>query len=148
MKNIFKTGLVLFALLSTNCNDKKDDDKIDYYLSQPRDIDLTGWWVRSNGEIDSMFYNFQRETGRFFAVEYDKGSYLEHKFDTYWFTEKSENRNILHQFEKHGGLYGSAEYTRYYKIANDSLWMSDGIGEISGNSDLAFWGVKTIAPQY
>ena len=58
MKSIFKTVLMLFTLFAVGCS-KKDDDKIDYYLSQPRDTDLNGWWVSKNQGIDSMFFNFQ-----------------------------------------------------------------------------------------
>jgi hypothetical protein len=120
--------------------------KIDYYLSQPRDTDLNGWWVSKNQGIDSMFFNFQQEAGEFLIVEYNEGIYSEHTFKTYWFTKKDGDKNILYRFEKHGSLYGSAEYKNFYKVVNDSLWKSSLLGNWD-DPELTFWGVRTIAPE-
>ncbi|MDR1595051.1 MAG: hypothetical protein LBS43_11300 [Prevotellaceae bacterium] len=148
MKNILKTVLVLFTLFSVGCS-KKDDDKIDYYLSQPRDADLNGWWSRTD-EFGGLYYwNFQ-QSGKLLEVysstvenpvfrEYD---------DKYWFTEDKDNKNILNIFEKHGGLYGSIEYHFYYTVVNDTLWTSNGIEEYSNDTELKILWLKTTAPQY
>jgi hypothetical protein len=142
MKSIFKTVLMLFTLFAVGCS-KKDDDKIDYYLSQPRDADLTGWWVSH----DSAFMNFQQETGRIITVSCDNGDYYELPYHTYWFTEKDGDKNILHRFEAHGGFpYGSPEYHCFYKIVNDSLWLSAGVTDGSENINDVY--SKTTEPKY
>jgi hypothetical protein len=147
MKSIFKTVLMLFTLFSVGCS-KKDDDKIDYYLSQPRDADLIGWWIHENKQGNySIYFNFQ-QNGIFLVVEYEKEIYSEYIYVTYWFTEKSENKNILYKFEKHDGtLYKSIENKNLYKVINDSLWISDNLGTWD-DPELTFWGVRTTAPKY
>jgi hypothetical protein len=145
MKNILKTVLVLFTLFSVGCS-KKDDDKIDYYLSQPRDTDLFGWWTRID-ETGSYYWHFQ-QTGRIFEVHYSSPSDIFQYDDKYWFVENKEGKNILNVFEKHGGLYGSIEYQSYYKVVNDTLWTSNGIEEYSNDTELKILWLKTTAPQY
>jgi hypothetical protein len=145
MKSIFKTVLMLFTLFAVGCS-KKDDDKIDYYLSQSRDANLFGWWVRSN-ETGLYYWHFQ-QTGRIFEVYYSSPSNISEYDDKYWFTGNKDNKNILNVFEKHGGLYGSIEYKSYYKVVNDSLWMSNGIEENSSDTELSNLWLKTTDPKY
>jgi hypothetical protein len=145
MKRILKIALVLFTLFAAGCG-KKDDDKIDYYLSQPRDASLLGWWFRSD-ESGLYYWNFQ-QSGKLlevYSLTVENPEFYEYD-DKYWFTEKKDNKNILNIFEKHGGLYGSIEYHSYFKVVNDSLWKSDGLDEI--NSELRILWLKTSAPEY
>jgi hypothetical protein len=147
MKSILKTALVLFALSSAGCSSKQDDEKIDYYLSQPRDTNLVGWWFRSD-EFGGLYYWHFQQTGKLlelYSSTTENPEFYEHD-DKYWFTEKKDNKNILNIFEKHGGLYGSIEYHSYYKAVNDSLWRSDGLDEL--NSELRILWLKTAAPEY
>ena len=117
MKSIFKTALALFALFLVGC-DKEDNDKMDYYLSQPRDADLIGWWFRSD-ESGLCYWNFQ-QSGKLLEVSSVSAENLKlYKQDNlYWFTE---NKNVLNVFEKHGGwLYGSIEMKSYYRGESSS----------------------------
>jgi hypothetical protein len=67
IKSIFKTVLVLFTLFTVGCS-KKDDDKIDYYLSQPRDTNLNGWWFRSDELKRGVIYGAVKWNGKWKAA--------------------------------------------------------------------------------
>lgn len=137
---------MLFTLFLFGC-DKKDNDKIDYYLSQPRDANLVGWWSRSDESGSLYYWNFQ-QSGKLLEIYSStaENPVFQEYDDKYWFTEKKDNKNILNIFEKHGGLYGSIEYNFYYKVVSDSLWKSDGLDEL--DSELRTLWLKTTAPEY
>jgi hypothetical protein len=126
---------------------KKNQETIDYYLSQSRDPDLVGWW-KWNLEDEFAFYWHFKETGTIADLQH-MGGETEHysEFRYYWYTEKKNGRNILYSFHHYGGLKGS-DYSRdYYEIRNDSLWMSSGIEGDKFFHELVFFGVRTTAPE-
>jgi hypothetical protein len=99
IKNIFKTVLVLFTLVTISCTDKKNRETIDYILSQHRDSELLGWW-KWNLEDDAAFYYWYfKESGTIGELPpYTDGtasSYSECEY--YWYTEKKD-REILYRF--------------------------------------------------
>jgi hypothetical protein len=145
IKSIFKTVLVLFTLFTVGCTDKKNQETIDYYLSQPRDSELLGWW-KYDTENDSVFWYF-KEAGTIGVLHMDgeTSDYSESRY--YWYTEKND-RKILHYFHPYGGLYASEYSHDYYEIKNDSLWVSSGIeGDKYYRSELNPFMAKTTAPK-
>jgi hypothetical protein len=140
--------LILFILVCmlASCSDRKNQETVDYYLSQPRDSDLLGWW-KYDTENSSVFWNF-KETGTIAELTCDgEGDYYS-EYVYYWYTEKKNDRKILYLFHPYGGLYAS-EYNRcYYEIRNDSIWKSSGIeGDKFYREELLAFIGKTIAPE-
>jgi hypothetical protein len=149
MKYFVKIILISFVpvFFATCHND--GDEKIEYYLSQPRDADLVGWWKWPyNDESDiQTFWKF-KQTGTITELTFQNGKVDNYEEDwNYWYTEKEGNTNILHTFHKYGGLYNHDEGRGYYKIVGDSLWKSGGIEGDVNSSELYFFGTKTEAPE-
>ncbi|MDR2383510.1 MAG: hypothetical protein LBD76_06470 [Prevotellaceae bacterium] len=62
-------SLILFFML-TACSDKKDKETIDYFLSQPRDTELLGWWKWNRGDEPACYYWYFRESGTIGELSY------------------------------------------------------------------------------
>jgi hypothetical protein len=133
----------LIFMVFTACSDKKNQETIDFILSQPRDADLTGWW---KWNTDSVFWYFKK-TGTISEIVYQNGTVYRNPEDWYyWYTEKND-RKILHYFHPYGGPYASEYNHVYYKIENDFLWRSDGIEGDIQPTELHLFAVKTTAPK-
>jgi hypothetical protein len=139
--------LILVFLLSA-CSDNKDKETVDYFLSQPRDAELLGWWKWNLGDEPACSYWYFRESGTIDQLSYiTEGvdlDYAEHQY--YWYTEKKD-RKILYRFRPIGRLYGTDYGRGYYKIENDSLWMSSGIEGDKFFHELSLFAVKITAPE-
>ena len=135
MKNFIKIVLVLFvAIFSVSCNKKWNREKIEYYLSQPRDPELFGWWKI----VDPGFWNL-KSSGTITEASFTQSTndYYIYESRYYWYTEKTnDNRKILHLFEPSGVLEKKYEPSYYYLIRNDSLWITSALDD----SDLYFYG--------
>ena len=146
MKKFIKIGLILFiAIFSVSCNNRRNKEKIEYYLSQPRDLELLGWWkiithpahwnFKSNARIGTIDYN-------------DDGDLISNGDDWYyWCTIKDDkNRKILCIFYPHS--YGEEESRGYYIIRNDSLWKSAYIeGDKFPDTEMYLFGVRCEEPE-
>jgi hypothetical protein len=100
-----------------------------------------------NHEIDSSFWYF-KGNGTILKLEYMDGTLYNDSEDWYyWYTEKKEDRKILHLFHPYGGLYASQYSRGYYKIENDSLWNSAGIDGDVQPAELSLFATKTTAPK-
>jgi hypothetical protein len=149
MKDLLKIMLISFvALFFATCND--GDEKIEYFLSQPKDADLVGWWkFPYNEESDiQSFWQF-KQTGTTTTLTFQEGKVDNYEEDVYyWYTGKKGDKIILYTFRKGSLIYAHEEYREYYKIVNDSLWTSEGIeGDKYNSPDLSFFGTKTEAPE-
>jgi hypothetical protein len=148
MKDFLKMVLISFVtVFFVTCND--GDEKIEYYLSQPRDTDLVGWWKWSYDEANDIqtFWKFN-QTGTTTELSFQNGKVDNYEEDRYyWYTGKKGNKNILYTFRKGSLIYGNEEYRGYYKIVGDSLWQSAGIEGDIQPSELYFFGTKTDAPE-
>jgi hypothetical protein len=130
-----------------SCTDRRNNEKIEYFLSQPRDTELTGWW-----SLTSAYWYF-KESGTktvLCRTVYEDGTfkydYLGYEY--YWYTEKTgDGRKIFHYFRPTGWIDNKEEGDEYYAIRNDSLWMSPGLeGDING-SEMQFIGVRCDEPK-
>jgi hypothetical protein len=149
MKDFLKMALIIsvIPIFFAACYED-GDKKIEYYLSQPKDTALVGWWKWSyDDENDIQYFWKFKQTGtitqlvfRDSKFDYDEDLY-------YWYTEKKGDKNILYTFHKVGVLYNHDEGRGYYKIVGDSLWQSGGIEGDVNSSELYFFGTKTDAPE-
>jgi hypothetical protein len=138
--------LILTALFSVGCNDKKNQETVDYILSQPKDPDLAGWWKR-NTENDSVFW-YIKKTGTISELEYRDGNVYNDSEDWYyWYTEKKDDKQIFHCFHPRGWIDGKDYSHVYYKIENDSFWKSAGIEGDIQPTELYLFAVRATAPQ-
>jgi hypothetical protein len=135
---------MIFMLIA--CSDKKDKETIEYFLSQPRDPELLGWWKWNLEDEPACSYWYFRESGTIGDLSYitDELVLSEHRY--YWYTEEND-RKILYLFRPIGSLYGSDSGRDYYKIKNDSLWKSSGIEGDRFFHELSLFAVKTTAPE-
>lgn len=100
------------------CSDKKNQETIDYYLSQPKDAELLGWWKWNLEDESALCYWYFKESGTIGELPYMDGKTLQYsELRYYWYTEKND-RKILHRFHPYGGLYASENDRDYYKIEN------------------------------
>jgi hypothetical protein len=143
MKICFKIVLLLFcAGYIISCGNSKDYDCREYFLSQPRDAELLGWWKRPYDSIHKFqtFWNF-RHDATITVLSYIDGSDPDEYEPYYWYTEKKD-KNILHVFVE-SGLPEYLEYHNYYKIVNDSIWCSENIH----STEFYFWGERCSTPE-
>ncbi|MDR1595050.1 MAG: hypothetical protein LBS43_11295 [Prevotellaceae bacterium] len=143
MKICFKIVLLLFcAGCIIACGNGKDYDQREYFLSQPRDPKLLGWWKHPYDSIHKIqtFWNFQQDA-TITVLSYMDGSDIDDYAPYYWYTEKKDE-NILHIFVE-SGLPEYLEYHSYYKIVNDSIWCSENIH----STELYFWGERCSTPE-
>jgi hypothetical protein len=135
----------LIFIMFTACTEKKNQETIDFFLSQPRDADLLGWW-KYYTENDSIFWHF-KEPGTILVSPYMDGilwNTPENRY--YWYTEEKD-RKVLHYFCPRAWFEGK-DYSRgYYKIENDSLWLSSGIEGDKFFHELTFFMVRTSTPE-
>lgn len=130
----------------TACSDKKNKETIDYYLSQPKDPELLGWW-KHDIETGSVFWHF-REAGIISTLTDSEGNFYYSEYQYYWYIKEENDRKILYLFRPVGGLYASEYIRGYYEIKNDSLWVSSGIeGDQFYNSELSPFIARTTAPE-
>jgi hypothetical protein len=140
MKFFIRTVLLLYAGCIIACGNDKGYNQHEYILAQPRDTDLLGWWKRPYDSLhnDQTFWHFQ-QNATITVLSYVNGKPVNYA-PYYWYTEKND-RNILHIFAE-SGMAGYLEDHSYYKIANDSVWMSEDLH----STRLYFFGEKTHAP--
>jgi hypothetical protein len=145
MKKI-KLVLSILVFMFTACSDKKNQETIDFFLSQPRDPELIGWW-KWNTETDSVFWHF-KESGTISELEYKDGNVYNDSEDRYyWYTEEREEKKILYEFYPRGWFEGKDYGNGYYKIEGDSLWKSAGIEGGVQPTELYLFATKTTAPK-
>jgi hypothetical protein len=138
--------LSVLAFMFTACSDKKNQETIDFFLSQPRDSELLGWW-KLNTEIDSVFWHF-KESGTISELEYRDGNVYNDSEDWYyWYTEEKDGKKILYEFHPRGYLEGKDYSSGYYKIEGDSLWNSAGIDGGIQPTELVLFATRTTAPK-
>ena len=144
MKKFIKIILVLFvAICCVSCSKKRYNEKVEYYMSQPKDPELLGWWKTLSHRA---FYNF-KSNGRVARLEYSNEDHLilDGTDMDYWHTKiDDKNRKILCMFYLYG--YGSDESCGYYIIRNDSLWKSAYIEGDKFPSEMYLFGVRCEEP--
>jgi hypothetical protein len=140
--------LSMLVFMLAACSDKKNQETIDHFLSQPRDADLLGWW-KCNIENESTFdYWYFKEVGIISALSYIDGRFSHYSESQYYWYTKKDDRNILYRFHPYGGIYASDYGRDYYKVENDSLWVSSGIeGDSFYRKELNFFAVRTTEPE-
>jgi hypothetical protein len=145
MKVFLKIILILLVLIFfTACRKNEEDRRVKFYLSQPRDAALFGWWEKPYDSIRNIafFWKF-KQTGTITDLVFQNDKveiYYENLH--YWYTEKRTDKNIIHAFFDDG--LGIIESNDYYKIVGDSLWVSNGI---SDTAKLYFYMKKNVAPE-
>ena len=145
MKSFVKIISLLFVyMFCTSCTSKWNNEKVAYYLSQPRDPELTGWW-----KMGGYFWNL-KSTGtiaEMTLLQYN-GEYFVDEDRFYWHTEKkSDTEKIFHHFNTAGWMDKKYEINAYYMVRNDSLWLSSNIeGNIDGFK-LFFVGTRCDEPK-
>jgi hypothetical protein len=131
MKTV-KLLLFILACMLASCSDRKNQETVDYYLSQPRDPDLVGWWKYDTEENGSVFWYF-KEPGTIAELTCDGDGEYYSEIRYYWYTEKKNGRKILYLFRPVGRLYGSDDARDYYEIRNDYQAELKGINSIVKN---------------
>jgi hypothetical protein len=147
MKDFFKIVLIVLLLVTvffSACRNNEEDRRVNFYLSQPRDAALFGWWERPYDSIRNIasFWKF-KQAGTITDLAFQNDEvFLYYENRHYWYTEKRNEKNIMHAFFDDG--FGIIESNDYYKIVGDSLWISN---EISDTAKLYFFMKKTVAPE-
>jgi hypothetical protein len=151
MKDFLKLVLILFVpVFFATCHKGENEDEngkggiIKFWLSQPRDAALFGWWEAPYDSVNNMktFWKF-KQTGTITDLVFQNDKveiYYEDRH--YWYTEKLNDKNAMYAIFDDDVWF--IESDNYYKIVGDSLWVSN---EISDTSKLYFFMTKTVAPE-
>jgi hypothetical protein len=124
MKKAFLFAAVAaVAVLAAACSHKKENDEImRFYLSQPRDPELVGWWQAENdSEGNEQFTAFRADGSMALNITASRGE-LYPRWCSYWYTKE----NVLHEFYRFSDTWASpyAPQHRYlYEIRENELWM-------------------------
>jgi hypothetical protein len=140
MKIFIRIALLLFfADCFIACGNNKDYNPLEYIFAQPKDADLIGWWKCPHDSTTYSLWYFQQNAALTSYTYTNEALVL--TTNHYWFTEK-QDENILHIFTT--GFFEGHYFDnpRYYKIANDSIWMSADLN----NKEWYFWGKRSSAP--
>jgi hypothetical protein len=127
MKLIYGLITAVSLLQLSGCNKADENERImNFYLSQPRDPELVGWWagVNSDGR-DSLFHWYRADGVVLNDLKYYNGA-IDLKGvsqSCYWYT----NENVFHWFHRRDSWKGwSPQAHHRYEIRGDELWTSDG----------------------
>ncbi len=131
MKKVLLFAAFTAALAFAGCSDKHENDEImRFYLSQPRDPELVGWWVQagepSEGELSIHYYVFNADgTAWWVAKNLSDGKLFRNPVE-YWYAKDG----VYHVFERHDSwAYGNCEYDTEYEVRGDELWINNpGVG--------------------
>lgn len=96
MRRILSILMTVFVLSSlSGCNNSKENEQItNFYLSQPRDQDLVGWWAEwDDVNRDSLFHWYRADGVALTDLKYYNGviDLRGTGNNNYWYTE---NNNI------------------------------------------------------
>ena len=118
----------LFILLFSSCG-KKNKEMIDFYLSQPRDEQLFGMWMRPEGNQDengryTRSGEYYSRDGTVESVHYERDldgkENIYYSFMQYYYTKEGK---IYTYRPSYGIKYGSQELVQGYKISGDTLYL-------------------------
>jgi len=135
---------VFFAACKRGDNDGGKGGLIRFWLSQPRDAALFGWWEAPYDSIFDIktFWQF-KQSGTITDLVFKNDEVFFHYEDNhYWYTEEHADKNAMYAIFDDGVWFRESD--NYYKVVGDSLWMTN---EISDTSKLYFYMTKTEAPE-
>lgn len=122
-KAFLLTAALLLAL--AGCSDKREDDaRMRFYLSQPRDPELVGWWEDAKpAEDDFCYYTCFNADGTAYECYRDFNGTLWRNL-YYWYSSDG----VYHLFERPNsyvhwqGKAGSSEWDYDYEVRGNELW--------------------------
>lgn len=130
---------VIALLCMMSCSHKDENDEImNFYLSQPRDPELVGWWEYeyTDGDgITTTLYHYFNENGTVVMnMEYRNGALDRGTGVWYWYATD----NVYHTFDRHDSwLKGrSPQSETRYEVRGDELW-------IDSSPDFVLFGKRT-----
>jgi hypothetical protein len=130
MRKSFLLAALTTVLALAGCDKAGENERItNFYLSQPRDPELVGWWADVSGaERDAVFHWYRADGVVLSDLKYYNGAIdLRGQPQIYWYT----NGNIFHWFHRNDSWKGwSPQATHEYEIRGDELWTTTG-----GDSD-------------
>jgi hypothetical protein len=145
MKILIKIILILLVpVFFAACRKNENGGIVNFYLSQPRDAALFGWWEEPYDSVNNIasFWKFN-QTGTITDLVLENDTvFLYYEDFHYWYTEKQGDKNAMHAIFYDGFWFFAND--DYYKIVGDSLWLSNGI---SDTAKLYFYMKKTVAPE-
>lgn len=126
MKKTFllTTLAALFALSGCDGDKRRDDAIMRFYLSQPRDPRLVGWWENERpAEDEFSYYTCFNADGTAYECSRDFNGKLWRNL-VYWYSKDG----VYHIFERPDsyvhwkGKAGSTESHIEYEVRGDELW--------------------------
>lgn len=125
---------IVVTFFTVGCSNKNENEEImNFYLSQPRDPELVGWWERqAGGDEGKVTYKWFRKDGTaIMNMTYRNGiltdatgtDYRYAKAIHYWYAKDG----VYHTFDRNDGwLKGwSPQSETRYEIRGDELWIDN-----------------------
>ena len=127
-----KKLLIAAALvLSVGCSNKDENEaRTSFYLSQPRDPALVGWWVQASepadGEMSIHYTVFNTDGTMYWASRRLSDGKLFKNPTWYWYAKDG----VYHIFERRDSwAKASTEYDVVYEVRGDEMWIDNpGVG--------------------
>ena len=131
MASMKKLLIAAALVLSVGCSNKDENEaRTSFYLSQPRDPALVGWWKEDISGYNSdgtaaIFYTWFKETGTVVVFMRDNNGTLDTKGSDTWYWYAKEG--VYHTFDRNdSAMKGrSPESATQYEIRGDELWVKD-----------------------
>jgi len=122
-RHILMATVALLLLPLASCDNTRENERIaNFYLSQPRDPQLVGWWAEwdeVNG--DSLFHWYRADGVVHTDLKYRGGAIdMRGVWDNnYWYTKDGN----IHWFNRHDSWKSHSSQFHYrYEVRGDELW--------------------------